>query len=82
MYFRCCRTVPWYCSVSVSRVDLSNMECNFFAYNWKLPAYSEAFLLTIDNFSVFTYNWSFFAYNFSIFTYSWSDFCFAVGKCA
>ena len=44
--------------------------CSFFAYGWKLPAYSGAFLLTIyffsfsaDNFSFFTYNWSFFAYN-------------------
>ena len=49
--------------------------CGFFAYNWKLPAYSGAFLLTIDNFSFLLtvgallltvlaslqYNWSFFA---------------------
>ena len=27
--------------------------CGFFAYNWKLPAYSGAFLLTVDNFSFF-----------------------------
>ena len=27
------------------------MGCSFFAYNWKLPAYSGASLLTIDNFS-------------------------------
>ena len=27
-----------------------------FAYNWKLPAYSRAFLLTIDHFSFFTYS--------------------------
>ena len=27
--------------------------CSFFAYNWKLPAYSGAFLLTVDNFSFF-----------------------------
>ena len=25
--------------------------CSFFAYSWKLPAYSGAFLLTVDNFS-------------------------------
>ena len=25
--------------------------CGFFAYSWKLPAYSGAFLLTIDHFS-------------------------------
>ena len=44
--------------------------CSFFAYNWKLPAYNKAFLLTIlaflltaDNFSLFTYIWSFFAYS-------------------
>ena len=29
-------------------------------------------MLTVDNFSFFTYNLSFFAYNFSFFTYSWS----------
>ena len=34
--------------------------CGFFAYNWKLPADSGALLLTIENFSLFTYNWSFF----------------------
>ena len=44
--------------------------CSFFAYNWKLPAYSGAFLLTIDNFSFFAYNFSFFAYSFSFFAYS------------
>ena len=44
--------------------------CGFFAYSWKLPAYSGAFLLTIDNFSFFTHNWSFFAYSFSFLTYS------------
>ena len=38
--------------------------CSFFAYNWKLPAYSGAFLLTVDYFSFFTCNWSFFAYSF------------------
>ena len=39
--------------------------CGIFAYNWKLPAYSGAFLLTIDKFSYFAYSWSFFAYNFT-----------------
>ena len=33
--------------------------CGFFAYNRKLPAYGGAFLLTVDNFSLFTYSWSF-----------------------
>ena len=27
--------------------------CGFFAYNWKLPAYSGALLLTVDNFCFF-----------------------------
>ena len=44
--------------------------CGFFAYSWKLPAYSGAFLLTIDNFS-------FFAHNFSFLTYSWSFFAYS-----
>ena len=48
--------------------------CSFFAYNWKLPAYTGAFLLAIDNFSLFTYSWSFLTYNFSLFTYNWSSF--------
>ena len=38
--------------------------CGFFAYGWKLPAYSRAFLLTVDDFSFFAYSWSFFAYSF------------------
>ena len=50
--------------------------CNFFAYSWKLPAYSGAFLLTIDNSAFFTYNWSLFAYSFSFFTYSSSFFAY------
>ena len=29
-----------------------------FAYSWKLPAYSGAFLLTVDNFDYFAYNFS------------------------
>ena len=29
------------------------LGCGFFAYSWKLPAYSRAFLLTVDNFSFF-----------------------------
>ena len=46
--------------------------CSFFAYNWKLPAYSGAFLLTVDDFGFFSYSWSFRAYSFSFLTYSWS----------
>ena len=51
--------------------------CSFFAYNWKLPAYSGAFLLTIDNFSLFTYSWSFFTYSFSFSNCSWSFFTYS-----
>ena len=54
--------------------------CGFFAYSWKLPAYSGAFLLTVDNFSLFTYSWTFFAYRFSFFAYSWSFLTYS-GKC-
>ena len=53
------------------------MGCGFFAYSWKLPAYSGAFylqltilafLLTVGaflltSFSFLTYSWSFFAYS-------------------
>ena len=40
-----------------------------------------SFLLTIDSFSFFTYNWSFFAYSFSFFTYSWSFFAYSGKVC-
>ena len=42
-----------------------------------LPAYSGAFLVTVDNFSFFAYSWSFFAYNFSFFAHSWSFFAYS-----
>ena len=51
--------------------------CSFFAYSWKLPAYSGAFSLTVDNFSFFAYSWSFFTYSFSFSTYSWSFFAYS-----
>ena len=51
--------------------------CAFFACSSKLPAYSGAFLLSVDNFSFLTSNWSFFAYNFSFFTYNWSFFAYS-----
>ena len=38
---------------------IGRFGCGFFAYRWKLPAYSGAFLLTVDNFSFFAYSWSF-----------------------
>ena len=52
----------------------NRLGCGYFAYNWKLPAYNGAFLLTVENFAFFAYSWSFFAYSFSFFTYSWSFF--------
>ena len=51
--------------------------CSFFAYSWKLPAYSGDFFLTVDHFSFLTYNSSFFAYSFSFFTYNWSFFAYS-----
>ena len=82
----------WYLQHSVCKMGLSMLledldshcartpyfhyGCGFFAYSWKLPVYSGAFLLTIDNCSFVAYNWSFFAYNFNFFTYSWSFFAY------
>ena len=51
--------------------------CSFFAYSWKLPAYSGAFLLTVHNFCFFAYSWSFFTYSFSFFTCNWSFFAYS-----
>ena len=48
--------------------------CSFFAYSWKLPAYSWSVLLTIDNLSFFRFQLELFAYSFSFFAYSWSLF--------
>ena len=67
---------------SVSEMDtfvslINYNGCSFFAYSWKLPAYSGAFLLTGANFSFFAYSWSFFAYSFSFFTYNWSFFAYS-----
>ena len=45
-------------------------DAAFFAYSWKLPAYSGACLLTAYNFGFFTYSWSFSAYSFCFLTYS------------
>ena len=36
-----------------------------------------SFLLTVDNFSFFTYNFSVFAYNFSVFAYNFSFFAYS-----
>ena len=50
--------------------NLPHFGCSFFAYSWKLPAYSGAFLLAVDNFSFSTYSWTFFACRWSFFAYS------------
>ena len=63
--------------VNTSQGKQDILGCGFFAYSWKLPAYSRAFLLTVDNFSFFAYSWSFFAYSFSFFAYSWSFFAYS-----
>ena len=54
--------------------------CSFFAYSWKLPAYSGAFLLTVGNCSFSTYNWSFLAYSLA-FLLTVGAFLLTVGKC-
>ena len=37
----------------LTRIHSAKFGCGFSAYSWKLPAYSGAFLLTVDNFSFF-----------------------------
>ena len=56
------------------------MDAAFFAYSWKLPAYSGAFLLTVDNFSFFTYNWRFLLTALA-FLLTVGAFWLTVGKC-
>ena len=53
------------------------MDAAFFAYSWKLPAYSGAFVLTFDNLGVFCLQLELFAYSFSFLTYSWSFFAYS-----
>ena len=78
---------PEYCDINGRRAAIQMggvlkvfpfpQGCSFFAYSWKIPAYSGAFLLTVDNFSSFTHSWSFFAYSFSFLTYSFSFFAYS-----
>ena len=58
----------------------NNFGCSFFAYSWKLPAYSGAFYLQLTIFCFFTYSWSVFAYSFS-FLLTVGAFLLTVGKC-
>ena len=45
------RQAPTKCSTCSQHVKYTFINgCGFFAYSWKLPAYSGALLLTIDNF--------------------------------
>ena len=55
--------------------------CNLFAFNWKLPAYSGAFLLTIVFGSFFIYRGSFPAYNFLAFFLMIEAFLLTMEKC-
>ena len=72
---RALRHLP--CSLGSQVGVHQKLGCSFFAYSWKLLAYSGAFLLTVDNFSFFAYSLSFFAYSFSFLTYSWSFFAYS-----
>ena len=56
------------------------LGCSFFAYSWKLPADSGAFLLTVDNFSFFTFSWSF-SLTILAFLLTVGAFLLTVGKC-
>ena len=52
--------------------------CGFFAYNWKLPAFSGAFLLTVHNFLAFCLTvGAFLLTELCFFTYSWSFFTYS-----
>ena len=49
--------------------------CSFFAYGWKLPAYSGAFChLQLTILALFIDSWSFFTYNFRVFYLQWELF--------
>ena len=50
----------------IYHLSVEFFDGGFSAYSWKLPAYGGAFLLTVDNFSLFTYSRCFFAYSFSL----------------
>ena len=56
------------------------LRMRFFAYNWKLAADSGAFLLTLDNFSLSTYSWSF-SPTFLVFLLTIGAFLLTVGTC-
>ena len=82
-----CPFAFWRAPISILEAEIvlgGALWMRLFAYNSKLPAYSGAFylqltilalLLTIDNCSFFTYNWSLFACSF--FTYNWSFFAYS-----
>ena len=55
--------------------------CGFFAYSWKLPAYSGAFLLTVDNFSFFDLQLELCLLTVLAFLLTVGAFLLTVGKC-
>ena len=59
-----------------TRLQLFCLHCN----SWKLPAYSGACLLTVDNFSFFAHNWSFFLLTPSAFLLTSGAFLLTMGK--
>ena len=58
----------------------SSNGMRLFAYSWKLPAYSGAFLLAVDNLSFCAYSWSFFISALA-FLLAVGAFLLTVGKC-
>ena len=48
------------------------LRMQFFGLQLEASCLQWVFLLTVDNFSFFTYSWSFSAYSFSFLTYNWS----------
>ena len=65
--------------MSSSAEDISN-GCGFVAYSWKLPAYSGAFLLTVDKFS-FLLTVGVFLLTALAFLFTVGAFLFTVARC-
>ena len=58
------------------------LRCGFFAYSWKLPAYSGAFYLQLTVLAFFTYSWSSFLLTVLASSLTIRAFLLTVGKCA
>ena len=63
--------------VPVKSPDTWGFRMRLFCLQLEASCLQWSFILTVDNFSFFTYNWNFFAYSFSVFTYSWSFFAYS-----